>query len=173
MTQPLSQRFVHATHGWQGRAWQADLRLAVDVDGCFAPAADDAGEALGRWVLPGMPNLHSHAFQRAMAGLAERRGPGSDRFWTWRESMYGFAAALDPESLQAIAAQLYVEMIKAGYTQVCEFHYVHHQPDGTPYAQREAMSLALSFALASASCAVASCVSQISRGSCSTQPGRG
>ena len=143
MTQPRSQRFFHATHGWQGSAWQADLHLAVDVDGRLAPAAADAGEALGRWVLSGMPNLHSHAFQRAMAGLAERRGPGSDSFWTWREAMYGFAAALDPESLQAIAAQLYVEMLKAGYTQVCEFHYVHHQPDGTPFAQREAMSLAL------------------------------
>lgn len=143
MTQPPSQRFFHATQGWQGSAWQADLHLAVDVDGRLAPAAADAGETLGRWVLPGMPNLHSHAFQRAMAGLAERRGPGSDSFWTWREAMYGFAAALDPESLQAIAAQLYVEMLKAGYTQVCEFHYVHHQPDGTPYAQREAMSLAL------------------------------
>lgn len=143
MTQPPSQRFFQATHGWHGHAWQADLRLAVDADGRLAPAAADAGEALGRWVLPGMPNLHSHAFQRAMAGLAERRGPGNDSFWTWREAMYRFAAALDPESLQAIAAQLYVEMLKAGYTQVCEFHYVHHQPDGTPYAQREAMSLAL------------------------------
>lgn len=144
MTQPSMPRHFHAAHGWLGAGWQADLRLAVDVDGRLAPAAaGDAGEALGRWVLPGMPNLHSHAFQRAMAGLAERRGPGSDSFWTWREAMYGFAAALDPESLQAIAAQLYVEMLKAGYTQVCEFHYVHHQGDGTPYAQREAMSLAL------------------------------
>ncbi len=142
MTQPSTQRIFHAAHGWHGHAWQADLRLAVDVDGRLAPAVD-AGEALGRWVLPGMANLHSHAFQRAMAGLTERRGSGSDSFWTWREAMYGFAAALDPESLQAIAAQLYVEMLKAGYTQVCEFHYLHHQPDGMPYAQREAMSLAL------------------------------
>ncbi|MGN6381274.1 MAG: formimidoylglutamate deiminase [Dyella sp.] len=144
MTQPSMQRIFHATHGWYGQAWQSDLSLAVDGDGRFAHAVSgSAGEALGRWVLPGMPNLHSHAFQRAMAGLAERRGPGNDSFWTWREAMYRFAAALDPESLQAIAAQLYVEMLKAGYTQVCEFHYVHHQPDGTPYAQREAMSLAL------------------------------
>lgn len=144
MTQPSMQRIFHATHGWYGHTWQSDLSLAVDGDGHLASAArDGTGEALGRWVLPGMPNLHSHAFQRAMAGLAERRGPGNDSFWTWREAMYRFAAALDPESLQAIAAQLYVEMLKAGYTQVCEFHYVHHQGDGTPYAQREAMSLAL------------------------------
>ncbi|MGN6738631.1 formimidoylglutamate deiminase [Dyella sp.] len=144
MTQPSMQRLFHATHGWYGHTWQSDLSLAVDGDGRLASAApDEASEALGRWVLPGMPNLHSHAFQRAMAGLAERRGPGNDSFWTWREAMYRFAAALDPESLQAIAAQLYVEMLKAGYTQVCEFHYVHHQGDGTPYAQREAMSLAL------------------------------
>lgn len=144
MTQPSMQRLFHATHGWYGHTWQSDLSLAVDGDGHLASAArDGTGEALGRWVLPGMPNLHSHAFQRAMAGLAERRGPGNDSFWTWREAMYRFAAALDPESLQAIAAQLYVEMLKAGYTQVCEFHYVHHQGNGTPYAQREAMSLAL------------------------------
>lgn len=144
MTQPSMQRLFHATHGWYGHTWQSDLPLAVDGEGHLASVVrDGTGEALGRWVLPGMPNLHSHAFQRAMAGLAERRGPGNDSFWTWREAMYRFAAALDPESLQAIAAQLYVEMLKAGYTQVCEFHYVHHQGDGTPYAQREAMSLAL------------------------------
>ncbi|HET7358834.1 MAG TPA: formimidoylglutamate deiminase, partial [Rhodanobacteraceae bacterium] len=104
---------------------------------------DRDGETPGRWVLPGMPNLHSHAFQRAMAGLAERRGQGDDSFWSWRETMYAFAAALGPDDLQAIAAQLYVEMLKAGYTQVCEFHYLHHQPDGTPYADPAAMSLAL------------------------------
>jgi formimidoylglutamate deiminase len=143
MTQPSTPRILGAANGWCGGGWQADWRLATDAGGAFTTATDGTTEALDGWVLPGMPNLHSHAFQRAMAGLAERRGPGSDSFWTWREAMYGFAAALDPESLQAIAAQLYVEMLKAGYTQVCEFHYLHHQPDGTPYAQREAMSLAL------------------------------
>src|SRR5690348_4829085 len=90
-----------------------------------------------------MPNLHSHAFQRAMAGLAERRGPGEDSFWTWRETMYAFASRIGPEELQAIAAQLYVEMLKAGYTHVCEFHYLHNAPDGTRYANPAAMSLAL------------------------------
>src|SRR5690625_175913 len=95
------------------------------------------------FALPGMVNLHSHAFQRAMAGLAERRGAGDDSFWTWRETMYAFASRVGPDELQAIAAQLYVEMLKAGYTHVCEFHYLHHQPDGAPYANPAAMSEAV------------------------------
>ena len=93
--------------------------------------------------LPGIPNLHSHAFQRAMAGLTERRTNPADSFWTWRELMYRFAARITPESLHAIAAQLYVEMLEAGYTTVCEFHYLHHQPDGRPYVDPSAMSQAL------------------------------
>jgi formimidoylglutamate deiminase len=117
--------------------------MSIDDRGYLASTATGEAERLGHWVLPGMPNLHSHAFQRAMAGLAERKGRSDDSFWTWRETMYAFAAAIGPDELKAIAAQLYVEMLKSGYTQVCEFHYLHHQPDGTPYAQPEAMSLAL------------------------------
>jgi len=128
---------------WTPQGWRSDAVLAVDAGGMLAEAAAGEGERLGRWVLPGMPNLHSHAFQRAMAGLAERKGRSDDSFWSWRETMYAFAATVGPDELQAIAAQLYVEMVKSGYTQVCEFHYLHHQPDGTPYAQPEAMSLAL------------------------------
>lgn len=93
--------------------------------------------------LPGIPNIHSHAFQRAMAGLAERQGARQDSFWTWRERMYGFAARLTPDSLRDIASQLYVEMLEAGYTSVCEFHYLHHQPDGRAYADPAAMSQAI------------------------------
>jgi formimidoylglutamate deiminase len=78
-----------------------------------------------------------------MAGLAERQSNADDSFWTWREVMYAFAGSIGPEALRAIAAQLYVEMLEAGYTHVCEFHYLHHQPDGTPYAEPAAMSLAL------------------------------
>ncbi len=96
-----------------------------------------------RFELPGVPNIHSHAFQRAMAGLAERQGDPRDSFWTWRELMYRFAGRITPESLHDIAAQLYVEMLEAGYTSVCEFHYLHHQADGTPYADPSAMSQAL------------------------------
>lgn len=104
---------------------------------------DGEQEAPVEFALPGMPNLHSHAFQRAMAGLAERRGPGDDSFWTWRETMYAFASRVGPDELQAIAAQLYVEMLKAGYTHVCEFHYLHNAPDGRPYADPAAMSRAI------------------------------
>jgi len=132
-----------AKHLWHDGQWRKDATFGVDSDGRLTAAAVALPNYLDGWVLPGMPNLHSHAFQRAMAGLAERRGPGDDSFWTWRETMYGFAERIDPDTLQAIATQLYVEMLKAGYTQVCEFHYLHHQPDGTPYAQPEAMSLAL------------------------------
>lgn len=93
--------------------------------------------------LPAIANTHSHAFQRAMAGLTERRGDPADSFWTWREAMYRFAARINPEQLYAIAAQLYGEMLEAGFTQVCEFHYLHHQPDGTPYADPSEMSQAI------------------------------
>ncbi|HEY2622569.1 MAG TPA: formimidoylglutamate deiminase [Dyella sp.] len=128
---------------WTTQGWAGDVRMSIDDRGYLASTATGEAERLGHWVLPGMPNLHSHAFQRAMAGLAERKGKSDDSFWTWRETMYAFAAAIGPDELKAIAAQLYVEMLKSGYTQVCEFHYLHHQPDGTPYAQPEAMSLAL------------------------------
>jgi formimidoylglutamate deiminase len=96
-----------------------------------------------RWCVPGIPNLHSHAFQRAMAGLAERQTNPEDSFWTWRETMYRFAARFDPDTLHAVAAQLYAEMLEAGYTTVCEFHYLHHAPDGRPDADPAAMSRAL------------------------------
>ena len=95
------------------------------------------------WALPGIANLHSHAFQRAMAGLAERQTDPNDSFWTWRETMYAMAARFDPDLLHAVASQLYVEMLEAGYSTVCEFHYLHHAPDGAPYAQADAMSQAL------------------------------
>jgi formimidoylglutamate deiminase len=93
--------------------------------------------------IPGMPNLHSHAFQRAMAGLTERQTNPTDSFWTWREWMYRFASKITPEQLHAIAAQAYVEMLEAGYTSVCEFHYLHHQPDGKTYSDTSAMSQAI------------------------------
>ena len=142
MTDTDRPRNYRADQLWLADGWSSDGVVAVDASGHLAPT-DGPAERLGGWVLPGMPNLHSHAFQRAMAGLAERKGRSDDSFWTWRETMYAFAAAIGPEQLKAIAAQLYVEMLKAGYTQVCEFQYLHHRPDGTPYAQPEAMSLAL------------------------------
>ena len=94
-------------------------------------------------VLPGIPNIHSHSFQRAMAGMAERGSERADSFWTWRELMYRFAGRLTPESLHDISAQLFVEMLQAGYTSTCEFHYLHHQADGRPYDDPTAMSGAI------------------------------
>jgi formimidoylglutamate deiminase len=143
MTQRIAPGNFSAGHVWQAEGWRSDVALAVDGDGRWADATSAAGASIGQWVLPGMANLHSHAFQRAMAGLAERKGRVDDSFWSWREAMYAFASSVGPHQLQAIAAQLFVEMLKAGYTHVCEFHYLHHQPDGTPYQQPEAMSLAL------------------------------
>jgi len=134
---------AHADFLWTPRGWRRDARLGI-AQGQFVEPTDAAPSVrLGRYVLPGMPNLHSHAFQRAMAGLAERQTNAADSFWTWRETMYAFAGRVGPDDLRAIATQLYVEMLKAGYTQVCEFHYLHHQPDGKPYADPAAMSLAL------------------------------
>ncbi len=105
---------------------------------------------LGSPHVPAMVNAHSHAFQRAMAGLAEKQEDPEDSFWTWRELMYRFAGQIGPDDLQAIAAQLYVELLKSGYTTVCEFHYLHHQPDGRPYDNPAEMSLALVRAAAEA-----------------------
>ena len=122
--------------GWSMR------RLRVDAAGRIK-RLDPARDVAARFALPGLPNTHSHAFQRAMAGLAERQENPEDSFWTWRELMYRFAGRLDPDSLRDVATQLYAEMLEAGYTHVCEFHYLHHQPDGTPYADRAAMSHAL------------------------------
>ncbi|WP_342360884.1 formimidoylglutamate deiminase [Terrarubrum flagellatum] len=93
--------------------------------------------------VPGMPNLHSHAFQRGMAGLSEKRGQQEDSFWTWREVMYGFLDRLTPDDVRAIAAQAYVEMVEHGFTSVAEFHYLHHDIDGRPYGDVAAMASAI------------------------------
>jgi formimidoylglutamate deiminase len=119
--------------------WARDVRIAIDESGAFAEiaanASADATERLSGPALPGMANLHSHAFQRAMAGLTEVRGSLEDDFWSWRELMYRFVARLDPGQAQAVARYLYIEMLKRGYTAVAEFHYVHKDADGKPYAQ--------------------------------------
>ncbi|QXH47080.1 formimidoylglutamate deiminase [Pseudomonas xanthosomatis] len=132
--------------------WARNVRLEVAADGrltaVMADADAEGAERLAGPVLPGMPNLHSHAFQRAMAGLAEVVGNPNDSFWTWRELMYRLAGNVTPEQLQVIARQLYIEMLKAGYTSVAEFHYVHHDKDGRPYADPAELSLRLSAAAA-------------------------
>lgn len=139
---------------WLADGWRRNVVIGVDLDGNIASvrpddASTDAPSVAGA-AIPGMPNVHSHAFQRAMAGLAERRSGSNDSFWTWRETMYELARRMTPTSLNAIAAQLYVEMLKAGYTTVCEFHYLHHHADGTPYEPRGSMAHAVLDAAASA-----------------------
>jgi formiminoglutamate deiminase len=117
--------------------WARDVRVDVHDGAIVAvrPAAPHGGaERVAGIAIPGLPNLHCHAFQRAMAGLAERRGPAHDSFWTWREVMYGFLAALTPDDVEAIAAFAYMEMLEAGFTSVGEFHYLHHDVDGRPFA---------------------------------------
>jgi formimidoylglutamate deiminase len=117
--------------------WDDAGRLCAVVPGSTPPAGVE--QAAGP-VLPGMPNLHSHAFQRAFGGLTEYRGQAQDSFWTWRSLMYRFASAITPEQLEAIATGLYVEMLEAGYSSVCEFHYVHHDAGGRPYADDAELS---------------------------------
>ncbi|MGH8139734.1 MAG: formimidoylglutamate deiminase [Steroidobacteraceae bacterium] len=119
-------------HGWASRvritAAEGRIdRVALDVD----PAETDEQHGVG---IPGMPNVHSHAFQRALAGLTERRGPADDSFWTWRELMYQFVERIDPDELEAIASLAYAEMLECGFTQVGEFHYLHHDRGGVPFA---------------------------------------
>ncbi len=114
----------------------ADRQIVGVAEG---PVGDASEIKIKGLALPGMANVHSHAFQRAMAGLAEWDAGGRDNFWSWREAMYRFAERLDPDSQLAIARFLYVEMLKAGYTAVGEFHYLHNQPGGSAYAPAPAM----------------------------------
>jgi len=129
---------VHAPEALLPEGWSRNVLIEIDDAGNIAAArggqrAGDA-ETTGGPVIPGMANVHSHAFQRAMAGLAERMGSAEDSFWSWREVMYKFLKQLSPDQVHAIAAQLYCEMVKNGYTAVAEFHYLHNAPDGKPYA---------------------------------------
>lgn len=125
--------------------WRDDILVTIDGAGAIAEISCGAtpGDALrlGGAAVPGAANVHGHAHQRAMAGLTERSGTGPDSFWTWRAIMYRFLGQMTPEDLEAVAAQLYVECLKGGYTAVGEFQYLHHQPDGRPYDYRAEMSL--------------------------------
>lgn len=140
---------LFARHALLPDGWRRDVLLEWDGDGRFTAVAPDAGAVAAtraaatapidtaEYVLPGMINLHSHSFQRALSGLTEIAGddPGStgDSFWTWRDLMYRFALGIAPEQMEAIAAQLFAECLRHGYTSVCEFHYVHRAPDGALY----------------------------------------
>src|SRR3990172_11190061 len=128
---------LHAPEALLPSGWARNVRIEVDDAGIIVSATPQArpngAERLRGPALPGLCDLHCHAFQRAMAGLAERRGSSGDTFWTWREVMYGFVSRLDPDDVEAIAAQLYVELLKGGVTSGCEFHYLPHHPHRPPH----------------------------------------
>jgi len=131
--------------------WAARVRMTAEagrIVAVTAGAEPEAGDARLGVALPGVANLHSHAFQRGMAGMAERRGPGADSFWTWRDLMYRFAHAIGPDELEAIAALAFAEMLEAGFVRVGEFHYVHHDRDGTPFANPAEMGARIAAAAA-------------------------
>ena len=124
--------------------WHNNVLVCVNDQGIIssvtANASDQNALKIDGYAIAGMPNIHSHAFQRAMAGLAEYSISSQDSFWTWRDLMYRFAAVITPEDLKIIADQLYMEMLKAGYVSVAEFHYLHHAPEGAIYHNRAKMS---------------------------------
>ncbi len=134
---------LFAPHALLPEGWRQDVLIELEGN-CIArvSAGVEPGDArrLAGPLIPGMPNLHSHAFQRAMAGLTERAGASGDNFWAWRELMYRFLARITPEDNEVIATQLYIEMLKAGYTSVAEFHYLHHDENGQAYANPAEMA---------------------------------
>ena len=139
----MTQGKFRFTSALTSSGWQKNVAVVVDQNGMIESVAADAkgGTLISGIAIPAVPNVHSHAHQRLMVGLAERAGPGADSFWTWREAMYGFALKLSPDDLEAVAAQAYVEMLKAGFACVGEFQYLHHQPDGSAYDEPAEMSL--------------------------------
>lgn len=133
----MTARKLHVDEALLPGGMASGVTIAIAADGRIADVAIDDGagaERIAGLAIPGMANVHSHAHQRAMAGLAERSGRNTDSFWTWRDAMYRFALKMNPDEFQAVATQAYIEMAKAGYTAVGEFHYLHHQPDGNLYA---------------------------------------
>ncbi len=123
--------------------WAERVRITTtdgQISAIEPEVAPVAGEARHGIAVPGLCNVHSHAFQRGMAGLTEYRGPAADDFWTWRELMYRFLDRIDPEDVEAIAAQAYVEMLETGFTRVGEFHYLHHDAQGGAYADLAEMA---------------------------------
>jgi formimidoylglutamate deiminase len=134
---------IHAKAALLPTGWHDNVRLVV-ANGLFInveigrpPQQGDDCQAV---LLPGMPNLHSHAFQRGMAGLTEKPGSGRDNFWSWRDLMYRFALTMKPDEMQSVASQLYMEMLEAGFTRVGEFHYLHHDTTGKAYDNKAEMA---------------------------------
>jgi formimidoylglutamate deiminase len=138
--------------------WLRDASVTVSeqglITGLVAATPAAGAERIRGAVVPGMPNAHSHAFQRAMAGSSEFRTGARDSFWTWRDAMYALANRVDPDDLELIATQLFIEMLKAGYTSVAEFHYLHRPPDGSAYAGPNALWQAIDSAAETAGIAL-------------------
>ena len=154
----MPETLLWAERAWLPGGWQPQVLLRIDAAGRWAEVRagvaqpPDGAQRLAGPLLPGLVNAHSHAFQRAFAGLSERREASADGraddFWSWRDRMYRVALRITPEQLQAVAAQLYLELLRGGYTQVCDFHYLQHAPDGEPYA--DPLTLAWAWADAAA-----------------------
>ncbi|MBL4767430.1 MAG: formimidoylglutamate deiminase [Rhodobacteraceae bacterium] len=137
---------AYLTEGTLSR-WHKNVLITVDDSGMIAAVEPDAcagqTEKMGGFAVPGIPNSHSHAFQKALAGRTEFKAAHQDNFWGWRQLMYQFANAITPEDMAHIAAYLYLDMLKSGYTAVAEFHYLHHQPGGQAYDDPAEMSRAI------------------------------
>src|SRR4026209_1280764 len=142
----MPPRKLHVDEALLPAGVASGVTISIGTDGRIAEVAVDDGagagaERIGGFAIPGMANEHSHAHQRAMAGLAERSGSDADSFWTWRDAMSRFALKMNHEEFQAMATQAYIDMANAGYTAVGEFHYLHHQPDGRRYGNRAELAL--------------------------------
>ena len=151
--QALNPHLLWAPQAWVGGLWRERVVLQVGADGHWASVTPDTAcpalaTPLQGAALPGLVNAHSHAFQRAFVGMAETRSGDHDDFWSWRDRMYDVALRITPSELRAVATHLYRELLAGGYTQVCEFHYLHHDLDGKPYADRAQMCWALADAAA-------------------------
>lgn len=142
---------IHAAQALTRHGWRTNVRLSIEhgrITGVQCGVDPEPGDDRQATVLPALPNLHSHAFQRGMAGLTERRGSSADDFWTWRDVMYRFALSMGPDQVEAVASQAYVEMLEAGFTRVGEFHYLHHDVDGRHYQDRGEMAARIAAAAA-------------------------
>ena len=139
MTLATKQKSWYCETALLESGWHENVLITTDAKGSITdiqtqpPSPPKDATRLKGYTLPGICNLHSHAHQRAMAGLAERSGNSEDSFWTWRDIMYRFSERMTPEQLEAVSAQLYLELVQQGYTRVAEFQYCHHQPSGLPY----------------------------------------
>lgn len=165
---------IHVARALVGDEWRRDVLITVEGRTIAAVAPDSTPTAGSRRysgvAVPGVANVHSHAFQRAMAGLVERRGPEDDSFWTWREVMYRFLASMTPDDIEAVAAWAYVEMLEAGFTTVGEFHYLHNAPDGTHYADPAETGGRIVAAAAASGIGLALLPSFYAHGGCGGQP---